>query len=246
MNDTQRQTAAGKILWHSTMSLDGFVAGPGHEMDWMTDFTVRPGLIEEYVTSTGAVLGGRDGWDHAAVTDSRPYGGAWHGPLFVLTHHPEDTTPAEGVMFLSCDVADAARIALEARRTRLTLTPVSTTHEDSANGSLGAAACGGERGVVVSDNPWSVASLAAACRVSQATLARRFTALVGAPPMSFLTSWRLAVAADLLTDPSSTIGSAATQVGYTNAFPLSAAFKRVYGIAPTQYRRQAKTNQAVA
>jgi len=83
-------------------------------MDWMTDFTVRPGLIEEYVTSTGAVLGGRDGWDHAAVTDSRPYGGAWRGPLFVLTHHPEDTTPAEGVMFLSCDVADAARIALEA------------------------------------------------------------------------------------------------------------------------------------
>jgi len=80
----------------------------------MTDFTVRPGLIEEYVTSTGAVLGGRDGWDHAAVTDSRPYGGAWRGPLFVLTHHPEDTTPAEGVMFLSCDVADAARIALEA------------------------------------------------------------------------------------------------------------------------------------
>jgi len=95
-------------------------------------------------------------------------------------------------------------------------------------------------------HPWSVASLAAACRVSRATLARRFTALVGEPPMSFLTSWRLAVAADLLTDPSSTIGSAATQVGYANAFALSAAFKRVYGIAPTQYRRQAKTNQAVA
>ncbi len=56
--------------------------------------------------------------------------------------------------------------------------------------------------------------------------------------MSFLTSWRLAVAADLLTDPSSTIGSAATQVGYANAFALSAAFKRVYGIAPTQYRRK--------
>jgi len=114
VNDTQRQTATGKVLWHFTMSLDGFVAGPGHEMDWMTDFTVRPGLIEEYVTSTGAVLGGRVGWDHAAVTDSRPYGGAWHGPLFVLTHHPEDTTPAEGVMFLSCDVAVPARIALEA------------------------------------------------------------------------------------------------------------------------------------
>jgi hypothetical protein len=30
------QTAAGKVLWHFTMSLDGFVAGPNHGMDWMT------------------------------------------------------------------------------------------------------------------------------------------------------------------------------------------------------------------
>jgi len=96
VNDTQRQTAAGKVLWHFTMSLDGFVAGPGHEMDWMTDFTVRFGLIEEYVTSTGAVLGGRDGWDHAAVTNSRPYGGAWHGPLFVLTPTPRTPPSPRG------------------------------------------------------------------------------------------------------------------------------------------------------
>jgi hypothetical protein len=45
----------------SQWSIDGFVVGPDHAMDWMTDFTVRPGLIEEYVTSTGAVLGSRDG-----------------------------------------------------------------------------------------------------------------------------------------------------------------------------------------
>jgi len=45
------------------MSLDGFVAGPSHEMDWMTGFTQGAGLIDEYVESTGAVLGGRDGWD---------------------------------------------------------------------------------------------------------------------------------------------------------------------------------------
>ncbi len=95
-------------------------------------------------------------------------------------------------------------------------------------------------------HPWTLASLAAACGVSRATLARRFTTLVGEPPMSFLTSWRLAVAADLLTDPSSTVGSVATRVGYANAFALSAAFKRVHGIAPTEYRHQAKTDQAVA
>ncbi len=113
VSDTEPQTACGKVLWHFTMSLDGFVAGPDHAMGWMTGFTLRPGLVDEYVTTTGAVLGGRDGWD-AAGGDQRPYGGAWEGPIFVLTHHPEDATPADGVTFLSCDAAEAVRIALEA------------------------------------------------------------------------------------------------------------------------------------
>src|SRR4051794_7528432 len=43
--------------------------------------------------------------------------------------------------------------------------------------------------------PWTVGSLAAAVGVSRATLARRFTDLVGEPPMAYLTGWRLALAA---------------------------------------------------
>lgn len=111
--DPERQTAGGKVLWHFTMSLDGFVAGPNHAMDWMTGFSFRPGLVEEYAETTGAVLGGRDGFDvHPDV--SGIYGGAWQGPVFVLTHHPEDAQPAIGVTFLSCDVAEAVRIGLDA------------------------------------------------------------------------------------------------------------------------------------
>ncbi|MER6947479.1 dihydrofolate reductase family protein [Nonomuraea sp. NPDC000554] len=113
MSDTEPQTAGGKVLWHFTMSLDGFVAGPNHAMDWMTGISSRPSLIDEYVKTTGAVLGGRDGWDHSPNAGS-VYGGAWNGPLFVLTHHPEDATPADGVTFLSCDLAEAVRIGLEA------------------------------------------------------------------------------------------------------------------------------------
>ncbi|WP_436763568.1 dihydrofolate reductase family protein [Streptosporangium sp. V21-05] len=113
MGDTEPQTADGKVLWHFTMSLDGFVAGPGHTMDWMTGFSSRPGLIDEYVATTGAVLGGRDGWD-LSPDPSGVYGGAWEGPLFVLTHHPEDAKPADGVTFLSCDPAEAVRIGLAA------------------------------------------------------------------------------------------------------------------------------------
>ena len=112
MSDTEPQTAAGKVLWHFTMSLDGFVAGPNHEMDWMTGISSRPGLVEEYVQTTGAVLGGRKGWD--AAGDSRPHGGAWDGPIFVLTHHPEDATPADGVIFLNHSPAEAVRIGLAA------------------------------------------------------------------------------------------------------------------------------------
>ncbi|MFJ2889026.1 dihydrofolate reductase family protein [Streptomyces sp. NPDC087305] len=111
--DPERQTAAGKVLWHFTMSLDGFVAGPGHAMDWMTGFSFRPGLVEEYVATTGAVLGGRDGFD-AFPDAGSVYGGAWQGPVFVLTHHPDDAPPAPGVTFLDCDVAEAVRIGLEA------------------------------------------------------------------------------------------------------------------------------------
>lgn len=111
--DLERQTAAGKVLMHFSMSLDGFIWGPDvHSFDWMEGVTPRPGLEEEYAENTGAILGGRKGWD-AYPDPTAPYG-AWHGPLFILTHHPEDAQPAEGVTFLTCDVAEAARIGLEA------------------------------------------------------------------------------------------------------------------------------------
>ncbi|GAA3246191.1 AraC family transcriptional regulator [Nonomuraea helvata] len=85
-------------------------------------------------------------------------------------------------------------------------------------------------------HPWTVAALASEAGVSRASLARRFTELVGEPPMAFLTDWRLALAADLLREPDATIGSVARKVGYGSPFALSAAFKRVRGISPQEYR----------
>jgi AraC-like DNA-binding protein len=84
--------------------------------------------------------------------------------------------------------------------------------------------------------PWTVESLAAAAGVSRAALARRFNALVGEPPMTYLTSWRIALAADLLRDTDDTIESIARQTGYSNAFALSVAFKRLRGLSPTAFR----------
>ncbi len=53
--------------------------------------------------------------------------------------------------------------------------------------------------------------------------------------MTYLTDWRLALAADLLRDSDATIGTVARQVGYGSPFALSSAFKRVRGISPLQY-----------
>lgn len=112
MEDTSRQSAAAKVVMHFSMSLDGYVAGPEHDMDWMTGFTNRDGLVEEYTSTTGAILGGRDGL--GAFPDvGLIYGGGWQGPVFVLTHHPEDLD-VDGVTALSCDVAEAVHIAKEA------------------------------------------------------------------------------------------------------------------------------------
>jgi dihydrofolate reductase len=115
MTDIAPRTADGKVLMHFSMSLDGFVAGPDHDMGWLgAGFTGRPGVEEEYIATTGAVLGGRTGWDLAAASGARPYGGGWSGPIFVVTHHPDDATPADGVTFLDCDLAEAVAIALDA------------------------------------------------------------------------------------------------------------------------------------
>ncbi|GAA2833970.1 AraC family transcriptional regulator [Kitasatospora paracochleata] len=87
--------------------------------------------------------------------------------------------------------------------------------------------------------PWTVGGLAAEVGSSRAALARRFTELVGEPPMAYLTGWRLALAADLLAEPDATLAAVARRVGYGSAFALSAAFKRVRGVSPQQYRAAA-------
>jgi len=88
-------------------------------------------------------------------------------------------------------------------------------------------------------HPWTVASLATKAGVSRAALARRFTELVGEPPMTYLTGWRLALAADALRDRDDTLEAIARQVGYGSAFALSSAFKRVYGVSPQEHRTRA-------
>ncbi|PSL52331.1 AraC-like DNA-binding protein [Saccharothrix carnea] len=86
------------------------------------------------------------------------------------------------------------------------------------------------------ERAWTVAELAARAGVSRAAMARRFTALVGVPPLTYLTKWRMDVAEDLLREPDATLGSVARAVGYADGFAFSTAFKRVRGVRPSDHR----------
>lgn len=89
-------------------------------------------------------------------------------------------------------------------------------------------------------HPWAVATLASKAGVSRAAPARRFSELVGEPPMTYLMDRRLALAADRLRETDDTLDAIARHVGYGSAFALSSAFKRVYGVSPQEHRTRAE------
>ena len=93
------------------------------------------------------------------------------------------------------------------------------------------------------EQPWTIANLAASVDVSRAWLARRFTELVGEPPIAYLTRLRLALAADMLEDTRLNISEIADRVGYGSPFALSTVFKRHYGDSPTKHRAAAVSVQ---
>jgi AraC-like DNA-binding protein len=86
--------------------------------------------------------------------------------------------------------------------------------------------------------PWTVAKLAAEAGLSRAAFARRFSSLIGQPPLGYLTWWRMTTAARLLRETEAPLRSVATQVGYTSEFAFANAFKRTHGMAPGAYRRR--------
>jgi AraC-like DNA-binding protein len=83
---------------------------------------------------------------------------------------------------------------------------------------------------------WTVAGLAAKVGMSRAAFAQRFAALVGRPPLGYLTDWRMTLAADLLRDTRQTVSTVARRVGYGDPFAFSVAFKRARGRTPSDWR----------
>lgn len=88
--------------------------------------------------------------------------------------------------------------------------------------------------------PWTVQRLGIQAGLSRAAFARRFTALVGQPPLAYLTWWRMTIAAAALRDSDGSLSTIAKQAGYGSEFAFAAAFKRQHGTAPGKYRRQSR------
>ena len=87
--------------------------------------------------------------------------------------------------------------------------------------------------------PWTVDALAKKVGLSRSALGQRFTELIGAPPMQYLTRWRTSLAAAQLRESNASILRVATDVGYESEAAFNRAFKRDFGLPPAAWRKRA-------
>src|SRR5215213_4174726 len=114
------RTGNGMVVVNRSMSLDGFIAGPGHTMDWgggrpLADF-VAPEDVAEIAAATGAMLIGRRTWDVGSRMRADDPGSVdypFSGPFLLLTHRPPEP-PDPNVTMLRGDIGTAVATALDA------------------------------------------------------------------------------------------------------------------------------------
>lgn len=111
---------SGKVVVNRCMSLDGFIAGPGHSMDWgggraLADF-VAPDDFAEVAAAADAMLAGRRTWEVGDQMEAEEPGSTdypFSGPMFLLTHRPLEPPDPE-VTIISGDIGEAIATAPDA------------------------------------------------------------------------------------------------------------------------------------
>ena len=83
--------------------------------------------------------------------------------------------------------------------------------------------------------------LASKVGLSRSALGQRFVALIGKPPMEYLTRWRVLLAARHLRESRTPVIQIAAEVGYESESAFNRAFKRELGVPPAAWRRRAAT-----
>src|SRR5262250_1806564 len=89
-------------------------------------------------------------------------------------------------------------------------------------------------------HPWTIADLADEVGISRSALVERFTRYLSEPPMTYLTRWRLQLAARSLERTSRGVAEIAADVGYESEAAFNRAFKREFGLPPGRYRSDKK------
>jgi AraC-like DNA-binding protein len=85
-------------------------------------------------------------------------------------------------------------------------------------------------------HPWTVPQLSEIAGMSRTAFTKRFTALVGESPTTYLANWRLTYGARLLQATDAPLATIAHRVGYSTEFAFGASFRREYGISPGRFR----------
>jgi dihydrofolate reductase len=110
----------GKVVVNRSMSLDGYIAGPGGRMDWgagrpLAAF-IAPEDFAAIAAATGAMLVGRRTWEVGDEMEAQEPGSVdypFSGPMFLLSHRPLDP-PDPDVTILSGEIGEAVATALQA------------------------------------------------------------------------------------------------------------------------------------
>ena len=108
---------SGKVVVNRSMSLDGFISGPGDAMDWIFDFVAPDAAwLTEAAAADGAMLIGRrtaEVGDRMEAEEPGSVDYPFSGPMFVLTHRPPEPPDPE-VTFLTGDIGEAVATARSA------------------------------------------------------------------------------------------------------------------------------------
>lgn len=104
-----------KVIVHSTITLDGFMAEPDGGVDWMFGRPSAPeddAVVQKVMSRIGAVVGGAN--KTLTIEDGEiPYGGLLNVPVYLMTHSAHEPIEHDGVtyIFVVDDIAQAVRLA---------------------------------------------------------------------------------------------------------------------------------------
>ncbi|PWC60159.1 hypothetical protein TSH58_28790 [Azospirillum sp. TSH58] len=92
---------------------------------------------------------------------------------------------------------------------------------------------------------WTLAELAGIAGRSRSSFAAAFRERVGMPPIDYLLRWRMRLAATRLRQGQEPVSAIAASLGYLSDSAFSATFRRIMGVSPARYRREADREAAL-